>query len=243
MYLTIYNDKIYFTGVDSDGGYELWRTNANAGGFELLLNPLPNQSYSPLNSTYELRVFNNSLWFRAVYNNDLGNELWHFTDNTPGGFSISGTVVYNNLSLSPMANCAVNLTDTLGTLLHSTTTDAGGAFSFSGQPSGTYQLAVSTSEAWHIGASNSVDALLILKHFVGMSQLQGLFLAAADVNDDAAVNSVDALLVAKRFTGLETSFPAGDWILESSQFNLQSDLNGVTLKGLNYGDVNGSYAP
>ncbi len=105
---------------------------------------------------------------------------------------------------------------------------------------GTYALTATTDHPW--GGVNATDALLILKHFTGMSVLSGLPLQAADVNADQYVNSVDALMVMKRFTGMISAFAAGDWLFEPKAVNVNS-LNSaiIKLRGICLGDVNASY--
>ena len=94
------------------------------------------------------------------------------------------------------------------------------------------------------GGVNSTDALLILKHYVGMIQLTGVRLLAADVVNNGYVNTVDALAVQKRFIGSISTFPAGDWYFENPYLVLDGSIS-VTqdIKGLCYGDADGSYNP
>ena len=54
----------------------------------------------------------------------------------------------------------------------------------------------------HDGKINSVDALLILQHSVGLITLYGNDLACADVNKDKAINSSDALRILQYATGV-----------------------------------------
>lgn len=51
---------------------------------------------------------------------------------------------------------------------------------------------------------NISDAVAVLKHIVGLVQLDGIALVAADVNQDSAVNITDAVQVLKIIVGLET---------------------------------------
>jgi hypothetical protein len=77
--------------------------------------------------------------------------------------------------------------------------------------------------------------MLILKHFVGMNSLVGIYLKGADLNADLSINSVDALLVTKRFTGFISSFPAGDWVFEEPIFGVGSTPLTIHVKGINTG--------
>ena len=53
------------------------------------------------------------------------------------------------------------------------------------------------------GKTNSSDALSILKYFVDLEKIDGLYLKAADVTKDGRVNSSDALLILKYMVDLE----------------------------------------
>lgn len=66
----------------------------------------------------------------------------------------------------------------------------------------TFTITLSTSKAVKGDINddrvvNSADALMVLKHVVGVSTLTGAKLTAADVNTDKKVNSVDALEILK----------------------------------------------
>ncbi len=153
----------------------------------------------------------------------------------------SGYVYYDNLAQAPLENIEVQLRQG-GTVKYTTTTNADGSFEFLGYEPGTYTLVCLSDQPW--GGVNSTDALLIMKHFVGLVSLQGVKLLAADVVTNGTINAVDALAVQKRFVGQLASFTSGDWVFEKPVLL----LNGlttltVTIKGLCNGDVNGSYNP
>jgi hypothetical protein len=153
-------------------------------------------------------------------------QVWlNYAD--PGGAIISGNNTFNYLGLTPPYYQTMFFTSgsqpALGILAN-----------------GTYQITVSTDHPW--GGVNATDALLILKHFTGMSLLSGLPLKVADVNADQYVNSVDALLVLKRFTGMISTFVTGDWLIEPKTVNFTGSGPGpVHIPGLCFGDVNASY--
>ena len=155
------------------------------------------------------------------------------------GLSVSGTVYYNNLQQSPIPGTLVKLyRDTL--LVAQANTDANGHYTFSALLPGNYHVQCATSLPW--GGVNATDALLVLKHFVGMSQLTGVNLKAADPDGNSHVNSADALYVSKRFIGAINAFPAGDWVYGPAIFNLENDLV-LDIPALCVGDCNGSNNP
>ncbi len=156
--------------------------------------------------------------------------------------TISGVVTYDNAAQSPLSNVDVYLNDDSKTLVASATTDANGAYTFPPVPNGTYTITAATNKPW--GGVNSTDALVIMQHFILLDTLEGLRLAAADVDATGYVNTTDAFNVAQRFAQLITSFVSGDWIFEESLVTLNEDnFVSVDFLGLCYGDVNGSHIP
>ncbi|MCX6272721.1 MAG: dockerin type I domain-containing protein [Bacteroidetes bacterium] len=122
------------------------------------------------------------------------------------------------------------------------TVDSNGNYSFTNVLPGLYYLMVTTEKVW--GGGNSTDALLVLKHFVGMQPLTGLKLAAADANSDGIVNSVDALMIVERFIWAISVFPGSDWVSEQPLVIIPATTFApVDIKVLCRGDVNGSYIP
>ncbi len=156
-------------------------------------------------------------------------------------YVLSGLVTYDNTALTHLNNVSVILKQN-GSVVHQTTTDSQGNYSFSNLQSGTYVLTGSSGKAW--GGVNSVDALKTSRHFVGLSLLQGVRKLAADVNGSGGINSVDALLIAKRFVGLNTSFAAGDWAFPKDTIQFANTSNQTAnFKAVVVGDVDGSYNP
>lgn len=96
-----------------------------------------------------------------------------------------------------------------------------------------YEISAYSVNEW--SGVNSADALTILKHFVGMTQLTGLKLKCADVNADNTINSIDAMMCAKRFVGLINSFDTGDWMYSDSIINSDTTIN-INVRCI--GDVN-----
>lgn len=127
-------------------------------------------------------------------------------------------------------------------ILDSLTTGSSGTYAFTNLPDGTYQLEMSSS--LNGGGYNSTDALTILKHFVGMTNLTGIRRKAADVDLSGQINSIDALLVQKRFVALVNSFPAGDWLNDIPGSVILSGQNRIlSPQAICTGDVNASWTP
>ncbi len=159
---------------------------------------------------------------------------------TVGYGSLEGNLSYFNTGSSSLSNVVVQLMQG-SEVVESCVTDAGGHYAFDHLLPATYSLQFNTTRPW--GGVNSSDALLALKHFVGISLLSGLKITAGDVNGSGQINSQDALYIQRRYINQITSFPVPDWIFEHPAIVVPSSVNTVQhTKALCAGDVNGSYS-
>ncbi len=164
-----------------------------------------------------------------------------FSEVPSGNGSVGGNLFYGESGTVPIAFCEIKLMSG-AVLVDSTLSAANGSFAFTNVPPGTYTLEANSTLPW--GGGNAVDALLIMKHFVGMAPLTGLKLLAADVDNSGFANSVDAMSVMKRFVGMQTSFPHGDWAFNQSAITIPPGTTITpTLRGLCYGDLDATYVP
>ncbi|MCX6270035.1 MAG: dockerin type I domain-containing protein, partial [Bacteroidetes bacterium] len=155
-------------------------------------------------------------------------------------YTVQGFITYANSINTPLAGVTVYLCDTLNIKLDSTSTATNGFYRFLNVAQGSYTFKESNNS--QSGGINSTDALAVLKHFVHLQFLHGIYLAAADADGNNFVNSLDALYIQKRFIGMVSHFPAGDWMFEHSHFQVTGDMI-LSIKGICTGDVNGSYIP
>ncbi|MHC1707313.1 MAG: FISUMP domain-containing protein [Bacteroidales bacterium] len=155
--------------------------------------------------------------------------------------NITGRLTYMNASSTPMRDVEVLLKSPDGDILQTTVTNAEGQFFFCSSNPGLYFLNFSSHLA--IGGINATDAVQALRQFLLNDILNGIQLKAADVNQSGYVNSSDALLIAKYFTGLVSTFIAGDWLIEPDTVLLDNEVIYRELKGICYGDPDGSYTP
>lgn len=154
-------------------------------------------------------------------------------------YSLSGILTY--AGNYPLANFVIKLKQN-GIILDSVLSGLNGSYVIDNLPDGTYQIEVSTS--LNGGGYNSTDALTVLKHFVGMTTLTGLYRKAADVDLSGQINSIDALLIQKRFVSLINSFPAGDWMHDlPPSVTLNSQNISLPIQVICTGDVNASWTP
>ncbi|MCD4679083.1 MAG: SBBP repeat-containing protein [Bacteroidales bacterium] len=157
------------------------------------------------------------------------------------GYSVNGKLTYAN-----SVNTGINNTNVYLKQLPDVTTDSAisvvtGEYMFDALANGSYFLEPEITKPW--GGINSTDALAIMKHFVGLIYLQGLYLKAGDVTATAYINTADALMVQKRYIGMVSSFPAGDWLWEDNNILIYGLNVNYDFKALCFGDVNGSNIP
>ncbi len=158
--------------------------------------------------------------------------------NSANQCSISGTLKYDNLALTPLAGVTLRLIDSQGNTVGQTVTDAQGNYHISNIVPGTYTVDWLNPLPWSgVGAN---DALLISRSFSSLAVLIGTKIKAADVNLSQTINSSDALQVSRRFAGLINNFTAGNWVYNLGLVILTSGPNTINLNALCTGDVNAS---
>ena len=161
--------------------------------------------------------------------------------DVPVGVSVSGTISYANTAGTPLAGLSINLKNSVGAVVQTTTTNNSGFYTFSAVPPGGYSFDVSTSKPW--GGVTAADALLYRKHIANISPLTGIYLASGDVNSSGSLTAADVLLVKKRIGAIISAFPSGDWLFNHSLFTVGTSNVTQNFNGITYGDANGSYIP
>ncbi len=152
--------------------------------------------------------------------------------------TVNGQLTYDNQASTPMSSSVVYLMNDDGQ--HGACpTGSTGEYTFDSVFPGNYYLMAETGKPF--GGINSTDALITMQHFVQLLTLEGLKLQAADVDLSQNINATDALLIMKRFVNQINSFPAGDWLFETTAFPVAADDLTMDMKALCYGDVNGSF--
>jgi hypothetical protein len=143
--------------------------------------------------------------------------------------------------MTPIVNSQVRLLGPGGVQVATATTNASGQYVLNNVAPGSYTLTAQSSRAW--GGVSASDALQISRHFSSLINLAGLRLGAADVNATNSINTGDALLATRRYSGNITSFGAGDWRFESIPLTISASSVTQNVRGICYGDVNGSFLP
>jgi|GEM_PF-1324783 hypothetical protein len=162
---------------------------------------------------------------------------------------LSGMIKYkNNLNSVIRDSVTIKLYQPGNIFFAETNVDNTGHYAFTNLPNNTYTLKAfsspPTQKMWVGGTAT--DALLILRHYVGMQLLTGLNLLVGDVNNSGGTpNAVDALAVSRRFVqAITTFYPAPDWYFQTFSITIDGTANQVQeIRGLCAGDVNGSGIP
>ncbi|MCX6271806.1 MAG: dockerin type I domain-containing protein [Bacteroidetes bacterium] len=213
--------SLYNEGTTSSNYTYLWSTGETTASISVT----PGQS-----TTYYVTI---------TYGNHYCTDSVKVTIRSP---SISGTISYVNTQNTPISYAIINIKTPEGVTIATSQTDQNGEYRFNVIPDGNYTVTASTAKP--TGSINNADALIVLRHFLGITDLTGLKLQAADVNNSGYVNSVDALLIQKKYVELIQGFAIPDWIFEEPTVNINGSSSIIlNFKGICAGDVNGSYIP
>lgn len=177
----------------------------------------------------------------------LGNPLiaaW--LDEPPYGVvvlevraTVSGRVGYYWLD-SPVAGAVLSM----GPPNPDVVTDAAGTYSLAPYPFGDYTLEISKAD--DLGGINSLDAIKIVRHAIGVELLGNAYKEiAADVNADDLINALDAIKVVIASVGIDP-LPSGPWSFvpdSRSYAPLNGDRPNQDFVAIRMGDVDGDWQP
>ena len=169
-----------------------------------------------------------------VFASGLGSEHQAQTDTI--GFTVSGTVQYKNTSNTPVSGVRVSLAG------FDTVTGPDGRYSFFPVPPGSYTFGFRKSG--NSGGITAIDALIVVRYFVGLTPLDSLNRLAADVTNNGVANAADAWFIAQHTVTLPPwPFPRGEWVFVAPVvIVIDSDVT-ANPSALCVGDVNGSFVP
>ncbi|MDB4776629.1 cohesin domain-containing protein, partial [Akkermansiaceae bacterium] len=157
--------------------------------------------------------------------------------------SIAGEVYFHGDSSKPMQGVSLNLE---GAGTRSATTDESGQFLIKRLPFSDYKLTYAKAD--EVNGVSALDAALVLRHAVGLENLTGYGLAAADVNRDGQVLPIDAYGILRHAADIEDiSVDAGGsaWGFDPAErtyTNLTENITGQNANAYLLGDVSGSWS-
>ena len=157
--------------------------------------------------------------------------------------SIAGEVHFHGDSSKPVQGVSLNLE---GAGTRSATTDESGQFLLRRLPFSDYKLTYAKAD--EVNGVSALDAALVLRHQVGLENLTGYALAAADVNRDGQVLPIDAYGILRHAADIEDiSVDAGGsaWGFDPAErtyTNLTENITGQNANAYLLGDVSGSWS-
>jgi hypothetical protein len=211
----------------ADLGY-MWKKN------NVVINGATLSVYSVnASGSYTVEVFN------SFYCSATSNLIEVNVNNC--GNKISGVVSYDNPLKTPIPNTTIYLENSAGNKIDSSLADSTGAFRFINLTNGTYKIVCeNTPMKWR--GVNPVDALIVIRNFVGLYKFNNELQAqAADVNNDNQINPLDALIINMRFVRQINHFVLPDWIFESPALTISDTSVTQDIKAICAGDVNRSF--
>jgi|GEM_PF-801138 len=215
--------------------------------------PFTLNTVSPAGGTYTGTGIANNVFSPAIAGSGTTTYTYAYASpagcqaSTSGSLGVSlkskiqGYVHYDNVQSSVVDSVKIVLKTLSNVLLDSVNNNTAGFYGFECLNNATYKLDPNGAKKW--GGANASDALLIAKFSVGLQSLTPFRQKVGDVNLSGFVNALDAHLITKRFIGLLTSFPADDWIFQSTSPLLVNPTATYTQNLLTCcaGDVDASY--
>lgn len=235
-----------FTGSSSNSSNQITFIWNNISGQQLNDGLLLELTFVYLEEQKANIVFNPGVQMVRIDNSIIPVQyVSGFVNTMPDGYNISGVLKYANEAGTLLSNSTVELWDEDGeNLIETSTTDADGFYEFIGIVPGDYVLKASTTKP---RGGIDVDDLWDLFDYLdsGLPELTGIYLLAADFNQNGVVN-VDDLW--DLFDALDSNFsilPDNyiEWVFENPFITIIGTDVTIDIHGLCVGDVNGSYIP
>lgn len=155
---------------------------------------------------------------------------------------INGSVLYHYKQNKPIPSVNLDLVDSDGNIVATTTTALNGTYNFVNIADGTYSLSASTSIK--SGGVNMGSALTIFMHLCNIYPFSPIQKLAADVDGDGNITWNDYWAVVIDWFLRGRAFPVGNWVFQEVTFaHTGAKTNVPTLGGSSSGDVNGSFVP
>ena len=150
--------------------------------------------------------------------------------------SYTANVIYGNQIDFPIEGLQVDLYNN-GEIIGTDLTNANGFFTFDGLAIGEVYTAKFSYDV-EMDNVDLEDAYRLLLHLLGVDQLEGIQLLAADVDATNTVDFTDFMYILIDFYVNEFEFPAGDWVLPDWQFEMTTGkLSGGPAHVNRVGDI------
>lgn len=165
---------------------------------------------------------------------NLGGQITDVADETVGG-------------------AILEVLNSEGQILATTTTDCSGTYLFSGLEAGVdYHLRVNKQGSF-LNGNSTFDLVIITKHLLGTQELPTPYqVIAADIDESGSISVLDLLYLRALILAILEDYPGQNWLFfrpgdtaASTDFDfvLSSDLTDFDLITIKKGDVNGSAIP
>lgn len=212
-----------YVGQDAHAGklYTVWADNSNCDGTN------PNGTLS----AFDLYV--NTLMLSSAS-----------PTPTPPPITISGMISYCSKPPGPVPGVTCTLT---GSASGSTLSDGSGNYQFSVPSGGNYVVTpTKAAQLPSVAGINTVDALAVQRHFLGITLLTGCRLTAGDVNEDSNINTTDIIAIQRFFLGVSSGIAnVGSYKFIPANRNYlhpTTDQAGQNYGALIFGDVAAPFA-
>lgn len=170
--------------------------------------------------------------------------LMVLTGNVLSQNQLTGLITYGGDETKPLTEVDVGLYDLQEVLILSASTDYRGIYEFDSVPDGEYYLrSVTDAEP---GGIDLQDAHYILRHLLGIEELNNIQYEAADVNNSGSVSWNDYFLILINYLLEGDPFPAGEWQFQEHYINLvarDNDNDTSNVWGISEGDVTIDWEP
>jgi hypothetical protein len=153
---------------------------------------------------------------------------------------IEGKYVYVDKAKSPLQGVEVFLKDMDGNVIATTFTNEKGKYLFKNVKKGNYEIDADYDRDFgHVGFD---DLFAMRNHIIGIKKLEGIFLLAADIDENGVINWVDYNYFIKDWFLKQKEFPKGKWYFEKRYI---TEENWSLKDGNGFGDgiANGLLLP
>ncbi|MFA4864681.1 MAG: T9SS type A sorting domain-containing protein [Bacteroidales bacterium] len=157
-----------------------------------------------------------------------------------GNFNFNGQVTYHDNY--PMTGVIAHLTDSIGNVIDSATTNNGGHYTFHNVAPGNYTITFTTGE--DSGGINLTDPFIVIQRLLNLCTFTPIQELASDVDGDGTLTWDDYDLILLGYMNEGDPFPIGPWVFETASVTIPTAAReGFTTRGTSSGDSNGSLVP